>query len=93
MRFTVTGTTQSGQVRDADLKRLFWDDFPHDDPQGVKECNSRQGLREGATSSAMIAEDAPVFRPCQGVLHACATLAVASPVLIAEDSVALEGPA
>jgi len=36
----------------------------------------------------MIAEDAPVFEPCQGVLHVCATLAVASPVFIAEDSVA-----
>jgi len=38
----------------------------------------------------MIAEGAPVFEPCQGVLRACATLAVASPVFTAEDSVALE---
>jgi len=53
-------------------------------PAGTGEPHRGLRRRPGATSSATIAEDAPVFEPCQGVLHACATRAVASPVFINE---------
>lgn len=43
-----------------------------------------------AAPSAVIAEDAPIFQPGEGMFHACAAPAVASPICIAQDSVSVE---
>jgi len=40
--------------------------FSPDNPQAVKECTAARTLREGATSSAMIAGDAPLFLALPG---------------------------